>query len=292
MLLLSAHCGSHALSNSGTTGELCRLRKSKCSGERPSCTVCRRKGLGCVYKTLQDETRTEALKRQNEALADEVDELRTAAEFLRTGTEQETAEVVRRLKEGQGLSDAIREISEGALLLAPTRPRSSRPSSSSKAGPILPWSPRTEQSEEGSEEHGMDGIDGVDGMDETTSEAIISSQQRLRSPSGRILPPLLPATARSLPGRHAPDVTTLAPTPLASSSSSSLSKRRQSSPGPAGDNLDAQFDRKLISGLLETLRFGNTTQIEQVISVIKSDMNFDEISTHIFEIHASIRATF
>ncbi|KAG7100923.1 Filamentous growth regulator 27 like protein [Verticillium longisporum] len=48
--------------------EACRKRKGKCTGERPSCRFCNERGYKCEYDSEPMQTRSQALRRQNEIL--------------------------------------------------------------------------------------------------------------------------------------------------------------------------------------------------------------------------------
>ena len=50
----------------------CRRRKARCDGGRPACASCHSKKEDCVYETQEGESRTAALRRENEALQNRV----------------------------------------------------------------------------------------------------------------------------------------------------------------------------------------------------------------------------
>ncbi|TDZ14668.1 Regulatory protein CAT8 [Colletotrichum orbiculare MAFF 240422] len=53
----------------------CRRRKVKCTGTRPTCFRCANQGLDCHWDTEPDTTRVESLRRRNEELERENDDL-------------------------------------------------------------------------------------------------------------------------------------------------------------------------------------------------------------------------
>ncbi|KAI9830707.1 MAG: hypothetical protein M1826_004536 [Phylliscum demangeonii] len=96
----------------------CRKRRSKCDGRRPSCESCVARTQDCAYEVEANETKPAALKRKNEALTERVEDLRVLVEYLRSGTEEEAADVLRRLRSSEEANETVKFIRQGALLLS------------------------------------------------------------------------------------------------------------------------------------------------------------------------------
>lgn len=76
----------------------CRKRKSKCDGNRPTCTCCSQKDTDCVYELGPNEKPSQAMKRKNEEMQGELSNLRQLYDFLRLRPEQEAIDVLRRIR--------------------------------------------------------------------------------------------------------------------------------------------------------------------------------------------------
>lgn len=76
----------------------CRKRKSKCDGNRPTCTCCAQKDTECVYELGPNEKPSQAMKRKNEEMQGELSNLRQLYDFLRLRPEHEAMEVLKRIR--------------------------------------------------------------------------------------------------------------------------------------------------------------------------------------------------
>jgi len=76
----------------------CRKRKSKCDGNRPTCTCCTQKDTDCVYELGPNEKPSQAMKRKNEEMQGELSNLRQLYDFLRLQPEQNAVDILRRIR--------------------------------------------------------------------------------------------------------------------------------------------------------------------------------------------------
>lgn len=83
--------------------------------------MCERKRTQCIYDSEGDQRRTENLKRSNLALTERVDDFRFLVDFLRDGSDQEAAEVLRQIRASDNLVETVKFIKDSSLLLQPTR---------------------------------------------------------------------------------------------------------------------------------------------------------------------------
>ncbi|KAI4751493.1 hypothetical protein E4T52_16051 [Aureobasidium sp. EXF-3400] len=84
----------------------CRKRKRKCNGERPSCSVCRTRGLSCMYDVAEGATRTEDLKQKIGSFLSRVQNLELLIDMMRYGTDDEASMILAQLR----LGDTVDEI--------------------------------------------------------------------------------------------------------------------------------------------------------------------------------------
>lgn len=97
----------------------CQKRKSKCDGTQP-CSRCATSNQECIYESDVGIPRTQALKRKNEVLNEDNDKLRYIVQGLRYGSEQEAAEILRRIRSTKDAEEAVAAINEAALLVKPS----------------------------------------------------------------------------------------------------------------------------------------------------------------------------
>lgn len=79
--------------------ELCRQKKTKCDALRP-CSLCIRRQTPCQYDTQLGETHARATKRKLDEISQACEEYEKLFELLKTRDEQDTAEIVRRIRLG------------------------------------------------------------------------------------------------------------------------------------------------------------------------------------------------
>ncbi|KAF1969721.1 hypothetical protein BU23DRAFT_651917 [Bimuria novae-zelandiae CBS 107.79] len=93
----------------------CRKRKSKCDGTRPICSCCSQKDTRCVYDLGPNEKPSQAMKRKNEEMQDELSSLRQLYDSLRMRPEHEALAILHKIRaESPGSSPAhhIRNVTE------------------------------------------------------------------------------------------------------------------------------------------------------------------------------------
>jgi hypothetical protein len=84
------------------------IKLGQCDGNKPSCGHCMKKGAICEYDVDPGVTRLETVRRKNDALQREVDQLRELFGYIRTCPEVEAKQVYRQLRTANGLQDLIR----------------------------------------------------------------------------------------------------------------------------------------------------------------------------------------
>lgn len=84
---------------------------------RPSCSSCIEREIQCQYDTRPDETRAIALKRKNQALEEQHAQLSELYGYLKTKSEPEAIEILRRVRSSEDLSSVLSLIRDGDLLL-------------------------------------------------------------------------------------------------------------------------------------------------------------------------------
>jgi hypothetical protein len=83
------------------------MKLGQCDGNRPSCGHCMKKGAICEYDVDPGVTRLETMRRKNDFLQREVDQLRELFDYIRTCPEVEAKQVYRQLRTANGLQDLI-----------------------------------------------------------------------------------------------------------------------------------------------------------------------------------------
>ncbi|PSN59056.1 hypothetical protein BS50DRAFT_661043 [Corynespora cassiicola Philippines] len=76
----------------------CRKRKSKCDGNRPTCTCCLKKRTPCIFDVKPNERPSQAMIRRNEEMQVELLNLRQLWTFLQSCTEQQMPQILRRIR--------------------------------------------------------------------------------------------------------------------------------------------------------------------------------------------------
>ncbi|KAI0884524.1 uncharacterized protein GGS22DRAFT_188736 [Annulohypoxylon maeteangense] len=97
--------------------EACRRRKSKCSAERPRCSVCIERQTPCEYTTLPTETHLRAQKRKLSGLEIRCQAYEDLVGILRSRPEEEIAHVIQRLRTGENVQAIVKTVQDGDLLL-------------------------------------------------------------------------------------------------------------------------------------------------------------------------------
>ncbi|KAI1532215.1 C6 transcription factor [Pyrenophora tritici-repentis] len=91
----------------------CRARKTKCNGERPKCSQCATKDMPCVYT----ETESRQVKREYEEMRGKRSAHEKLFDMLRTMSETDSADVLRRIRAGGNVQDILNQINDGNLLM-------------------------------------------------------------------------------------------------------------------------------------------------------------------------------
>jgi hypothetical protein len=89
----------------------------KCSGERPKCSRCIQQATECVYTTNVSETHSQALKRKYSTLVKDSQPYKEIFELLKSVSEQDATEIIRKMKSGVDPSTILQQVTEGNLLL-------------------------------------------------------------------------------------------------------------------------------------------------------------------------------
>ncbi|OTA65317.1 hypothetical protein K449DRAFT_421005 [Hypoxylon sp. EC38] len=97
--------------------EACRKRKSKCTAERPRCSVCVERQTPCEYTTLPTETHLRAQKRKLTDLEIKCQSYEDLFGILRSRPDEETSQVLQRVRMGEDASTIVKAIQDGDLLL-------------------------------------------------------------------------------------------------------------------------------------------------------------------------------
>ncbi|KAI2625433.1 hypothetical protein GGS26DRAFT_600127 [Hypomontagnella submonticulosa] len=97
--------------------EACRKRKSKCTAERPRCSVCVERQTPCEYTTLPTETHLRAQKRKLTDLEIKCQAYEDLFGILRSRPDEETAEIIQRLRMGEDAHTIVKAVQDGDLLL-------------------------------------------------------------------------------------------------------------------------------------------------------------------------------
>ncbi|KAK0653068.1 hypothetical protein B0T16DRAFT_323245 [Cercophora newfieldiana] len=95
----------------------CRTRKIKCSGSRPKCVACERSGATCNYAAGPSETHSQALKRKFGQLQEKSSIYEELCQLICKMPDNESTEIVRRLRAGDDVSTIVRQVKAGCLLL-------------------------------------------------------------------------------------------------------------------------------------------------------------------------------
>jgi hypothetical protein len=85
----------------------CRRRKQKCTGERPSCKFCAEKSQVCSYEVADGMTRSEDLKLKVREATERGDRLEELVGAMRHGTDQQSSELLARLRIGATVDDLL-----------------------------------------------------------------------------------------------------------------------------------------------------------------------------------------
>lgn len=85
----------------------CSRRKTKCSGERPTCSYCLGRGLACSWDIAEGMTRTSHLRQEIEVLQRSLETLQLLVNLLRTESDEAATTILARLRLGDIIEDIV-----------------------------------------------------------------------------------------------------------------------------------------------------------------------------------------
>jgi hypothetical protein len=121
----------------------CRRRKTKCDGRRPVCSQCQSRDGQCHYDMSEDQRRLTYLRENVDALHDEKSNLEAVLWHLRNSTEDESFEILRRIRNGTDAQSLVQQIQASRSL---TQVKGDSPSFSGGSSRQYYFSPLTRSS--------------------------------------------------------------------------------------------------------------------------------------------------
>jgi hypothetical protein len=94
----------------------CRRRKTKCDGRRPICSQCASRESACSYDMNEEQRRLTFLRENVEQLAEEKANLEAVLWNLKSTSDLEATEILRRIRNGQQYGALVRQIQASRLL--------------------------------------------------------------------------------------------------------------------------------------------------------------------------------
>src|ERR1700712_5022670 len=88
----------------------CRRRKTKCDGRRPACSQCSSRDGQCQYDMNEEQRRLTYLRENVETLAEEKSALEAVLWNLKNSTEDESFEILRRIRGGTDPQSLVQQI--------------------------------------------------------------------------------------------------------------------------------------------------------------------------------------
>jgi hypothetical protein len=88
----------------------CRKRKTKCDGRRPSCSQCQSRDSQCQYDMNEEQRRLTFLRENVEKVGEEKSVLENFLWHLKSSTEVEPMEILRRFREGADPQSLLQQI--------------------------------------------------------------------------------------------------------------------------------------------------------------------------------------
>lgn len=89
----------------------------QCNADRPRCSLCLRHGTDCRYATAPTETHSQALKRKHSELQNRITPYEELFGLLKTKTDIESLEILRRIRTGHEVDSILRHARDGDLLI-------------------------------------------------------------------------------------------------------------------------------------------------------------------------------
>ncbi|UPX10479.1 uncharacterized protein EKO05_0001137 [Ascochyta rabiei] len=109
---------NHKRPRASVACETCRVKRTKCTAERPTCARCKSRGVECQYAVdSDDENRRKSLKKRFEWADRERNQLRDLFNILTTRTESEADEIYRRLRSSGDPIRVLHFVKQAYLLL-------------------------------------------------------------------------------------------------------------------------------------------------------------------------------
>ncbi|WDK20461.1 C6 transcription factor [Colletotrichum graminicola] len=96
--------------NATAACESCRKRKTRCSAERPRCTVCVAKGFECNYNAQPSESRISALKRTHAEMEYRSGCLESIVSALRSLPETKAHDILKSIRSGAPIQDILHQL--------------------------------------------------------------------------------------------------------------------------------------------------------------------------------------
>ncbi|CAO2648428.1 Nn.00g076950.m01.CDS01 [Neocucurbitaria sp. VM-36] len=97
--------------------DACRARKTRCNGERPVCLECVKRSTSCYYVARLAETQGQAIKRKHDEMQVKNEAYDELFSLIKTRPENESHEILRRIKMGAGVESVLRHVKDADLLI-------------------------------------------------------------------------------------------------------------------------------------------------------------------------------
>jgi hypothetical protein len=94
----------------------CRKRKIKCSGQRPTCRLCRDRGLACHWDIANGMTKTEDLRCKLQAAVTRLNDLTCLIDATWSGDGKVPTTLLARLRLGASIKELVHAIRVGQVL--------------------------------------------------------------------------------------------------------------------------------------------------------------------------------
>lgn len=88
----------------------CQKRKTKCSGQRPTCRFCSDRDLECSWEITAGMTRTADLKQKLQDATGKSEDLDLLVDALRSGSDNDSTKLLARLRLGTSVEDLARSL--------------------------------------------------------------------------------------------------------------------------------------------------------------------------------------
>lgn len=94
----------------------CRKRKTRCSGQRPTCRFCSDRNFVCSWDISDGMTRTADLNQKLQEATRKHEDLNTLVDALRSGTDTESTMLLARLRLGTSVEDLVKSLRNDTAL--------------------------------------------------------------------------------------------------------------------------------------------------------------------------------